>query len=251
MADNPFDSAKLLLDRAREHREELSRRSKAFFDDNPYTTVVEFDSHSGLYIRYARLPHPLPPSLFPVAADAFNNLRHALDQAVCASALAKDPSVDLDGVGFSFGKNPTEFRKKFRTTRSKIAPDIETAIAGFEPYKRGNGHVGGDNQFCALNELCRTNKHRVLIALKGGIKQMNINTATVWRDAPFLLPVWDSAKGELIAGAADHPDKLNYDLGLTFSVVIGDIDGIRDWPALGAFDLLSDKVRTVLRCLET
>ncbi|WP_158818132.1 hypothetical protein [Methylocapsa sp. S129] len=90
MKPNLFESANLLLSRAREHRDELQRRGQAFFDENPYTTAIEFNAQFGCYIKKARLPAPLPPSLFPVAADAFNNLRHALDQAVCATALAKN-----------------------------------------------------------------------------------------------------------------------------------------------------------------
>jgi hypothetical protein len=252
MKTNLFESAMLLLRRAREHRDELNRRCKAFFDENPYTTVIEFHRDTSLYVRKARLPKALPPDLFPVAADAFNNLRHALDQAMCACAVAQDPAVNLDGVNFSFGKDPTDFCRKMRTTRKKIAPEIFTTVAAFEPYKTGNDYPGGNDHFWALNELCRANKHRSLIALRANVKQMNVNLATVFskHSSGAMRPYWIPSKNELIAGSADRPEKLEYDLGLTFYVAIGDIEAIQGLQALDAIDLLSNKVHAVLMALE-
>ena len=246
-----FDSANLLLARAREHREELSRRSKAFFDDNPYVKHIELDRKVGLYVLKARLPRDLPASLFPVAADAFNNLRHALDQAVCACALAKDAAVELQGISFAFGRDPSDFNKNMKSSRNKLAPEITAAIAALTPYKRGNGYDGGDDKFWALNELCRTNKHRALIALMGGVREMNVNLASVFMPGPYMRPHWNSEKNELIAGVADHPDKLNYELGLTFFVAIGDVEIFKGWPALRVIDVLADKVQAVVTNLES
>jgi len=91
----------------------------------------------GHYVRKRRLSKAVPGELFPVAADAFNNLRHALDQAICASALAMNPSVKLVGISFAFGEDEPAFKTNSRSTKNKIAPDILAIMSNAQPYNRG------------------------------------------------------------------------------------------------------------------
>jgi hypothetical protein len=206
MKTDPFESAKLLLNRAREHRDEFRLRSQAFLDDNPHSTIIEFDPYSGDYVRKAQMGKPVPGYLFPIAADAFNNLRHALDQAVCASARAKNASVYLKGVCFAFGSSLSNFDKNMGRFRQKIGPEIAAAMATLKPYK------GGDDFLWGLNELCNANKHRELVRLGADVKNITFNTYSVYPRGN-LLPrpwVWNSEKNELILACAPLPRRTNW-----------------------------------------
>ena len=109
MTEDPFESPFLLLNRAREIREELNARGKAFFDSEPYATFVDRDPNTGHYLRKMRLTEKLPPSSWPVAADALNNLRAALDQGICATVSLLRPNSPLNGVSFVFGNSQAHF----------------------------------------------------------------------------------------------------------------------------------------------
>jgi hypothetical protein len=111
MAIDPFDSPFLLLERARENREELNTRAKAFFDAHPYAPFVERDADTGHFLRKIKFTSELPPGLWSVAADALNNLRGALDQGVCASVVTLTPTVSLDQVFFPFADSKAHFDK--------------------------------------------------------------------------------------------------------------------------------------------
>jgi len=45
--DDPFDSPREVLARARDHISDLEARIKAFFDRKPYARVVDFDRDTG------------------------------------------------------------------------------------------------------------------------------------------------------------------------------------------------------------
>ncbi len=210
MTQKPFDSAKLLLDRAREHREEFRRRSEAWQNSNPYTTIIEFDVDRGQYVRKARFPKGLPGFLFPVAADAFNNLRHTLDHAICASAAAKDPATDLTGIGFAFGRTEAAFERHLATTRKKVAHQIVTTMRALKPYKGGNDRLSG------LSALTNANKHRNLIALSYHVKRLNIHYTSIFINDPWSRIIWDSSKNELTIAVSPFEDELKYDLDLEF-----------------------------------
>ena len=159
MKPDLFESAWLLLNRAREHRDEFDQRSDAWQSRNTYSTLIEFDPNSGYYVRKERFSNPLPSFLFPVAANSFNNLRHSLDQAMCASALAKNANVDLHGVYFVFASSEVEFAKRAKSLAAKVAPELMAIMAARKPYK------GGNDRLWALSKLTKLNKHRSLIGL--------------------------------------------------------------------------------------
>jgi hypothetical protein len=218
MTKNLFDSAKLLLDRAREHREEFHRRSKAWLDGHPYTTLIEPYPNTGEYVLKAKI-EGIAGFLFPIAADALNNLRHALDHAVCASVLAKDGASDLTGICFPFGKNETSFNDNLAKTRKNAAPEIVAAVRALKPYR------GGDDKLWGLSHLTNVSKHRSLIALYPEIKRLGIGPYSVFNnDQAWSRPIWDSTKNELTAAIAPAPEELNYNLNLEFYIGFGDVE---------------------------
>ena len=86
MAHDPFESPKLLIDAAREDLQDLEARCKAFFHSKPYTEVQEIERETGNKLFRLRLVRKPPGRLRTRASSIVNDLRHALDQAVVASA---------------------------------------------------------------------------------------------------------------------------------------------------------------------
>jgi hypothetical protein len=248
MAHNLFDSAYLLLSRAREHREELHRRGQTFIDEHPYTDITEREPHTGYYIRKLRFSEQPPGFLFPIAADAFNNLRHALDQAICASALAKNSIIDLTGISFPLCETPAKFNENMRKTRPKLAPKIVATVEMFQPYN------GGDRRLWALGNMSNVNKHRGLIGL-GAHPQptsVSVNPFTLFNpNFVQMHPIWDSDKNELTVSATPTPDELSYDLSFEVYIALGNTEVFGGQDVFSVLDYLTVVIEAILTGIES
>lgn len=233
MAGNPFDSPFLLLERARENREELNTRAKRFFDDNPCTHFTDYDPDSGHYLRKAKLSAEFPSSLSAVAADAFNNLRSALDQAVSASVMRLRPSAPLGGVGFCFGKSQEHFESTIERAPKAIDPYVFEVMRFFQPYKGGNDLLG------ALNVLANANKHRGLISLGASVDSVEVALLELPSRGPIIRPYWDGSKNEMVISISPDNRERRYDLEVAFFVAFAQIEGLEGSPVVQAIDYLS------------
>jgi hypothetical protein len=172
--DEAFESPRLLLDRAREHFAEFGRRERAFLSGKPYAHVTDSETKPGYNIYKLRFTAAPPKSITPVAADAFNNIRHALDQAVVASALAVDPDADIDQLAFPIGDVETQFEGIVRRKCNRVHPEVVDYIRTLKPYK------GGNRELLALSKFSGVNKHQFL-AEAGGAASDSLNLVS--RDA--------------------------------------------------------------------
>jgi hypothetical protein len=245
MNDNPFDSPNLMLNRAREHREELNSRAKRFFDENPCVHFTDRDPDTGHYLRKAKLEVPLPTSLWPIAADAFNNLRSALDQTVSASVRRLDPTASLDGVGFCFGKSEAHFENTIGRAPKVIHPRVFDVMRFFQPY------VGGNDRLAVLNILAKANKHRSLIALGASIDTVEVNLLELPGRGPILRPYWDSTKNELVISRTAENVEPRYDLNATFYIGLKEVEGFEGAPVIVVIDYLCAVVSSFLTGMES
>ncbi len=79
MSNDLFESPNLLIDRAREHIDELEATIKVFFDRKPYAHVIDLDRKSGQKVYKIRLTANLPGRCRAVLKDVTSNLRDALE----------------------------------------------------------------------------------------------------------------------------------------------------------------------------
>jgi hypothetical protein len=239
-SSDPFESPFLLLDRARENREELNERSRRFFHENPSTRFVERDPETGLFLRKAKLSAPFPRNLWPVAADAFNNLRSALDQGISASVSLLRPGASLNGVGFVFGTSQTHFEKAIADAPKVVDPRVYNVMRFFQPYD------GGNNRLWVLNHIARANKHRSLVGLGASVDSVEVNLLELSGSGPILKPYWDDAKNELIISRAVQDHEPLYDLHVSFFIAFGEIEGIKGMPVVPQIDYLAAVVGAFL-----
>ena len=102
----PFESPKLKVERAKHHVRDYRAAFKAFSESNIIRVRPETDAQAGDWFKIW-LSEPMPSDLRLTAADALYNLRSALDQAVCCSAVLAHKSPD--GTYFPHGKDKAGF----------------------------------------------------------------------------------------------------------------------------------------------
>jgi hypothetical protein len=242
---DPFRSPKALVNQAREHRAEFNTRCKAFIDKKPYTQFVEPEPDSDFCLIKVRLTEDFPDAIVAVAADAFNNLRSALDQTVCAALNVLRPNISLANVYFPFGKSAVDLEHAIAKGCAKLPPEIAAVIRSFNP------HEGGDAVFWSLNALSKA-KHRTLFALGPDIDAVEINLLEVFLDdgAEPFHPYWDTTKNELVISRARKGRVPGYDLYTSFFVAFGEVEKVKEFPVLPVLDYLTHVVERVIVGIE-
>jgi hypothetical protein len=157
-----FDGAKLKVQRANRHIDELQSELAAFANGGFY--AIRVDPHDGRQRITVATIKPLPERLPLIIGDAVHNLRAALDHlATAASRVAGGKGKDLF---FPFHKE----RKNLVSDHSKLDP-IESALPGskrlitdnIQPCEDGNGR-----DLYALHSLDKIDKHNDLLLTATG-----------------------------------------------------------------------------------
>lgn len=241
--DDPFDDPKLLLERAEENIRELQTRAKAFFDGKPYISVIEVDPDTLENIHKLKFTEKLPKALNAVAADALNNLRAALDQAVCTSSTLLKPGVDLKGMGFPFASSESKMAGAIASKCKNVPPEVVAFVSALKPYK------GGNNLLWALSDLSATNRHRRLIDSAATTDGMFIHHMAPPAGTSIPVAVWDGAKHELAFARTPHGSKLQYDVEFSFFIAFQDVEIVGGQPTIPVLGRMGNAVTGVLNAL--
>lgn len=175
---HPLDGPRAKVERAVNHIQSLQDDWLAFFglEENTYRIVVaERDQKTGNYsLRVQDAPASFPDSWGVIIGEIAHDLRSALDGLVWQLALLDnlDPyrftAFPICRVGL--GKRRRKgggWHRPFWTTKNTLLHLLNTvdkkfwtSIAGFQPYKGGNG--GRFSPLFLLEELNNADKHRLL-----------------------------------------------------------------------------------------
>lgn len=151
----PFYSARLKIERAEHHINDLHRAAQLFGDTHAHTITIETDPNTGDDVLCIAPAEPLPDKLLLVIGDALHNLRSALDHAWCEMCVVVTPHTKFpvretkDGVEAAINglkENACEEVKRF-------------IVDAVQPYKGGKGEM-----ILNLHDLDIEDKHRLLIA---------------------------------------------------------------------------------------
>ena len=167
MAD-PFDSSRRKIARAKEHLANLEGKVKEFVLSDPYARVVEpHPDKPEYFIHKIKLTKPLPSSFADIAGEMAQALRNALDNAGYAVAIASG-CINPKFTAFPFAGSVAQMANTLG--RSKDIPQqIQSLFCGFQPYP------GGDDLLWALNEICVTDKHKMLVPIGTAILRYGAN----------------------------------------------------------------------------
>lgn len=193
MRDDPFESPKLLMARAQENLLDFRQREKAFFDRKPYARIIDIDPNSGHEVHKLRITAKVPGGLSAVVADALNNIRHALDQSVVASARMTNADANVKSIYFPICHNGGDLDSAINAKCRGVHPEVVSYIRELKPYRGGHLTIWG------LSKLAGTNKHQLLTPVAAvaneAVTVIGFNPA---RANDFMpTPSWDGTKNEL------------------------------------------------------
>jgi hypothetical protein len=158
-----FESAKLKIERANHHIDDLNAQVIAFRDSDFYRVYAEKDADGSRSSLKFRLTKRLDAEkLATIVGDAIHNTRSALDHTAYEIAVgAGVTGDDLRYIKFPF----QETRQKLVDTLNggfiqRAGTDIvQIIVETIRPYKSN----GGSHLLCALHDLDITDKHELLI----------------------------------------------------------------------------------------
>src|SRR5579871_98760 len=152
----PFHDARLKIERAKHHINDLDRRMRKFADaDDAYSIYVEHDAKAGCDVIKVIAMKAVPEEFALIIGDALHNLRTALDFAM----------NDIVSKGTKYTKFPVyETRNTLEGAVNgglkHNAPEhiIKFIVDTVQPYKGGDGDA-----IWSLHGLDIEDKHRLLI----------------------------------------------------------------------------------------
>src|SRR6266550_3587256 len=192
----PFEGPKLLVEGAKASVDEFEAGCAAFIKNCTYDVIRYIEPSSRDKVVKVRLHHRVPPTLRVLAYRILNDLRNALDQAVCDAAITLD-RVDAKGVYFPSGKTADDLGREIVRKCRGVDPKLVAFIEALQP------HYGGDDLLYALCKIAGLNKHQRIIgiglnhsgfALQRGGHNAYIPHADL-RPLPFNK--WNSLRNEL------------------------------------------------------
>jgi hypothetical protein len=157
-----FHGARLKIERAKEHINDLYLQSREFSNTDPYSILVEENAEAGYSVLKISMDNVAPDRMLLTVGDAIHNLRSALDFVMSDiefdTTAARDPHT-------SFPIRDT-WQGMVAACNGGLKQKAPKAVLNFivnsvQPYKGGIGEP-----LWALHALDIEDKHRLLIAKK-------------------------------------------------------------------------------------
>lgn len=161
-----FESARLKLERAREHLATFDQEFHAFIAANPYQVVLEHDPQRGGNVLRLKVAGKflLPPRLGVLIGEYVNALRASLDHLVWA-LLTEEPPRRED-VEFPIFTDRTKYLANARKRIGLIPPAAQAEIERLQPFNRGHG--AEDHPLWRIHQLSRIDRHRTISVIAHG-----------------------------------------------------------------------------------
>jgi len=233
----PFASPLLLVSKAKEDIEKIKAECADFVKLSRHTLIENFDSKTKEQVIKIRLDGPIPGALRVSVSRVVNDLRHALDQALCDGALFLG-ATRINRTYFPFGADKSDFNDKVKQHCKDVHPALVDFIKGF------NSYFGGDDLLWSLTRLA-AKKHQGIIALGIETKGFQlISDRTLDIKSPFKLGInkWNDRKNELEFARIGPGGHMNMKFTIPFEVVMGSADIVGGKPTQG---VLEDYARIV------
>ncbi len=166
-----LDSTIAKRNRAYEHIEALKGEVESFFKGTPYVIETIFEDDGRKLVNKVRLVRRPSEKFGVMIGDAVFNLRSSLDHL--AWALSDKPTKENVANQIMFPIYPT--RKKYREAIPRrlhgVTKVAQAEMEKFQPFKRKYTlwtgqkiHRFSPHPLAVLNELCNTDKHRLIYA---------------------------------------------------------------------------------------
>jgi hypothetical protein len=240
---DPFQSSLQRIARAKKHINDLDRRINKFFKKQPYARTIEDDTDGINILHKIKLTKQFPAGFTDLAIEAIEGLRAALDHATFAACVATGNSNPRNSY-FPIAGSLDELDNVIKRRCKDIPPDIITLCRSFNPYK------GGNDLIFALNKLCNTNKHRIIIPV--GMANAGTHFKHMTISGPFSIPnpVWDREKNEIVFAKTAPNTKLQYNINFFFHVAFGESDIVDGQPVIPVLRKIAEEVNRIVLAIQ-
>lgn len=224
-------SARLKIERAKKHLEELQREVTAFWATKPYAINFDTETEPGKRLYRMKFTNDVPPHWGAAAGDVIHNLRASLDNVATALAVANGTTSKnvLRQTYFPIGVSKEAFEKKLASDLKGASDEAKRIVRLMKPYR------GGTEAFRRLHDLDILDKHSHLVPVGAATQDF------VWRPKmqipgrePFEMPIgfihespfYRLKDGDIIFSEPSNEEQGNYTF--SFYVAFGEgqiVDG--------------------------
>jgi hypothetical protein len=160
MSNKVFHEARLKIQRAVEHINDLNVILGEFSKRQTHEVVIEHDPNGGDDLLKVRATETLPDSFTLTLGDALHNLRTSLDYAIAEIEFTTTGSrSDYTRFPVDQSRDALKARVEGGLAKRTSKQVIDCIVESVQPYTGGNGDF-----ICSLNDLDIEDKHRLLIA---------------------------------------------------------------------------------------
>jgi hypothetical protein len=239
-----FESSKQKFAWAEKRFGDLQREIENFGQLHPYKEVTEpHPDKVGYEVRKIILTKPLPLDIAHITAEVVGSLRGTLDNAGYSIAVASG-KINPKSTAFPFAGSAEGMAKAIKGRCGDIPPQFHSLFCGFQPYP------GGNDFLWALNEVCNTEKHKIVIPMGNGAYPMG-----AYARGPrfFSIPtphVWDSAKNEMVLITLGPGTDFNYQFNFLFFVAFGEVKFVERKEVIKVLHRMGGIVQSLLVAME-
>jgi hypothetical protein len=150
----PFRSARLKIERAKEHFNDLRAKGQFFADTHPHQISIQTDPHTGNDVLSIAPAEPFPDQFLLVLGDMLHNLRSALDHAWVQTVF-----IPGKHSKFPIHKSIESLVAAVNGLKENATEEVKRFIVNVvQPYETGNGKL-----LVGLHDLDIEDKHWLLI----------------------------------------------------------------------------------------
>ena len=242
-----FHGARLKIERANQHINDLHLQWREFSKTNPYSVLVENNPQTGDSFLKISMDQTAPENILLIVGDAIHNLRSSLDFAM--SDIEFDTTKKRDPhTHFPIRPTQDELIAAINGGLKKKSPKavLDFIVNSIQPYQRGAGEP-----LWALNALDIEDKHRLLIAKKDMTYIRNIRCIDD-RGEYFIVEEWATIHPMVsIRPCFGHRNIQVTDKGkASFGIVFGDGMPLYGLPVLPTLAKLSHFVSGTINSIE-
>lgn len=244
MAEDPFESPKQLIGRARSQIDELEKDITAFFDQESGKPVIREDPKTGQQVHTVLLTKVLPSQWTLVLKDAIGNLRDALDHAVYSAAIVLGVT-NPEKTAFPFGKDHAAVESSLAGRNfGDVPPKLRPFLIGLKPYP------GGNLLLQYLNKIRNPNTHRTLVPTGSAMTSSMRFSGALNGPTKMGYSLWLPETNEIEFMRLGRGSKADYHLNFNFRVIFGGIDIVRGKLVVPTLNEIASEVERIVLEME-
>jgi len=170
-ADERLALARLKIERADKHIDDLKAAVRSFFDSGPYLIGHKHDPHTRKLVYYIASVQPVPVAIALILGDILHCLRDALDHLAQQLYLIGTGNANSyrDKTSFLIAKSAKDFKAGLAGKVEGMRKDAIDAISALEPYPGGKGA-----DLFTFHRMNNIDKHRLIITVGSTYRSFDI-----------------------------------------------------------------------------